>query len=215
MIQFEKLGIFISKPVALILVAIYLLQSGVVAFLLNDKYQLHRQIEHLQGIVNDQEERLKILNAIEGIQIGFSDQEVGTLANVVYTEGKRYGLDPLFVLAVIMTESTFRKGQVSEKGAMGLMQVIPSTGESVAERVGIEWYGPPTLHDHESNIKLGTRYLFEKIMEFKDVKKALAAYNMGTTRLRNFMQANENRVPRQYFERVLANYHELKENYAS
>lgn len=215
MIQFEKLGIFVSKPVAILFVLIYLLQSAVVAYLLNDKYELHRQIEHLHAIVNEQEEKLKVLNAIEGIQIGFNEQEIGTLANVVYTEGKRYGLDPMFVLAVIETESAFRKDQVSEKGALGLMQMKPSTGASVAERVGVEWYGPPTLHDHEANIRLGTRYLFEKIMEFRDIQKALAAYNMGTTRLRNFMQSNENRVPREYFERVMTHYRELKQTYTT
>ncbi|MDZ4724335.1 MAG: lytic transglycosylase domain-containing protein [candidate division Zixibacteria bacterium] len=214
MIQIEKLGIFLSKPVAVILVGIYLLQSALLVYLVRDKFHLEQQIDFQQKQIGEFEEKLQILNAIEGFQIGFSDDEVRSLTEVIYSESNKYDYDPMFILAVILVESSFKRGQQSEKGAMGLMQMIPYVGEDVAQRAGVVWEGSHTLHDYESSIKLGTLYLFEQIMQFKDVRKALVAYNMGETRLRNLMRAKAP-LPKEYFTKVMKNYKMLKETYCS
>ncbi len=118
----------------------------------------------------------------------------------------------MFVLAVILTESSFRKGQTSRVGARGLMQVIPFVGEDVATRAGVEWKGKGTLFEPESNIKLGTLHLFEQILKFKDVKKAILAYNVGETKLRSLMRENK-KLPSAYLNKVMDNYKMLKERY--
>jgi len=82
-------------------------------------------------------------------------------------------------MAVILSESSLRKGQVSEAGAQGLMQLLPSVGRDLADRSGIEWQGQEPLFDPVVNIRLGTLHLFEQILKFRDFKKALVAYNMG------------------------------------
>jgi len=118
----------------------------------------------------------------------------------------------MFVMAIILTESSFRKGQTSSMGARGLMQVVPFVGEDLANRAGIAWQGSETLFEIEKNIKLGTFHLFEQILEFGDVEKAIVAYNLGETRLRGLMRQNAS-VPERYLKKVMDNYKMLKETY--
>ncbi|MCK4460703.1 MAG: transglycosylase SLT domain-containing protein [candidate division Zixibacteria bacterium] len=213
MIQVEKVGIYLSKWISFLAVFIYLIQSGLLIFLIKDKFDLERQIVFQQKRITELEERLQIFKAIEDFQIGFSDEEVGQLSDVVFTESRRYHYDPMFVLAIIITESSFRKGQVSPKGARGLMQMIPYVGEDVAMRAGVDWEGLQTLFEPQSNIKLGTLHLFEQILKFGDVQQAIVAYNMGETRLRGLIRQNLP-MPKRYLKRVMDNYKMLKETYA-
>jgi len=212
MIQFDKLGIFLSRPIAFLLVLIYFIQSALLVYLIADKFQLERQISFQQKRINELEERLQIFKAIDDFQIGFNRDEVGRLADVIFDESHKYGYDPMFVMAIILTESSFRKGQISHKGARGLMQVIPFVGEDVATRAGVDWAGTETLHEPESNIKMGTRHLFEQLLKFGDVKKALVSYNMGETRLRRLMR-RDRPLPGRYLRTVEENYRMLKETY--
>lgn len=212
MIQYEKLGIFLSKPIAFLLVVIYLVQSGLLVYLIADKFNLEKQVSFQQKRISELEERLQIFKAIDDFQIGFNREEVGNLTDVIYAESEKYGYDPMFLLAVILTESSFRKGQTSSKGAGGLMQVIPYVGEDVAARAGVEWEGTATLYQPEANIKLGSRHLFEQILKFGNVKQALVAYNIGETKVRSLMR-RDRPLPQQYLSTVENYYKMLKEKY--
>ncbi len=212
MIQFEKLGIFLSRPVAFLLVVVYLLQSGLLVYLIKEKFDLEKQISFQQKRITALEEKLQIFKAIDDFQIGFNEEEVGQLTDVIYGESKKYDYDPMFVMAIILAESSFRRGQTSEAGARGLMQVVPFVGKDVAPRAGVEWQGSETLFQPETNIRLGTRHLFEQILKFGDLKKALVAYNMGETRVRDIMR-KQRPLPKTYLDRVLQNYRMLKETY--
>ncbi|MCK4631837.1 MAG: transglycosylase SLT domain-containing protein [candidate division Zixibacteria bacterium] len=213
MIQFEKLGIFLSRPIAFLLVVIYLLQSGLLIYLIKDKFDLEKQITYQQARIEELEERLQIFKAIDDFQIGFDETEVLKLADVIYDESSRYRYDPMFVLAIILTESSFKKGQKSNVGARGLMQVVPFVGRDLAQRSGVDWQGSETLFEPETNIKLGTLHLFEQILKFGDIKKALVAYNMGETRLRGLLR-KQRPMPKTYLNKVMDNYKMLKETYA-
>lgn len=212
MIQFEKLGIFLSRPIAFLLVLIYFIQSGLLVYLIYDKFELQSQITFQQSRINELEARLQIFKAIDDFQIGFDKGEVNQLTNVIYDESKKYKYDPMFVLAIILTESSFKKGQRSVVGARGLMQVIPFVGEDLATRSDVDWQGSKTLFEPEANIKLGTLHLFEQILKFGDVNKALVAYNMGETRLRSLLRRN-NPLPQRYIKKVMEKYKMLKETY--
>ncbi|MEW6050936.1 MAG: lytic transglycosylase domain-containing protein [Candidatus Zixiibacteriota bacterium] len=212
MIHFEKLGIYLSKPVAFILLLIYLVQSSLALYLVKNKFDLEKQVSFQQKKITELEEKLQLYKAIEDFQIGFTPDEVGNLTNVIYSESKKYSYDPLFIVSIIIAESSFKKHQVSEKGASGLMQLKPSTGADAATRAGVPWVGAPTLFESEANIKLGTYYLFEQILKHRDLKKALIAYNIGETKLRGIMRQNLP-LPRQYVEKVMQTYKMLKETY--
>jgi len=214
MIEYEKLGMFLSKPIALVLMLIYLLQSALLVYLIKDKFDLEKQITFQQKRITELEEKLQIFKAIDDFQIGFDDDEVGELANVIYSESKKYQYDPLFIMAVILTESSFKKGQTSSYGARGLMQVVPFVGKDVAPRAGVDWSGKGTLFEPKSNIKLGTHHLFEQILKFGDVKKAIMAYNVGEGTLRGLMRKKQP-LPQNYLNKVMNNYNMLKETYRS
>ncbi len=212
MIQFDKLGIFLSKPIAVLLVLIYLIQSGLLVYLIKDKFDLEKQVAFQHNRINELEEKLQIFKAIDDFQIGFNEDEVRQVTDVIYSESKKYHYDPMFVLAVILTESSFKRGQISNKGAHGLMQVVPFVGKDLADRTGIDWEGSQMLLEPETNIKLGTFHLFEQILKFGDIKKALLAYNMGETRLRGMIRENKP-LPKGYLNKVMENYKMLKETY--
>ncbi|MEW6412816.1 MAG: lytic transglycosylase domain-containing protein [Candidatus Zixiibacteriota bacterium] len=212
MIQFDKLGIFLSKPIAVLLVVIYLIQSGLLVYLIKNRFDLEKQVSFQHNRINELEEKLQIFKAIDDFQIGFNDDEVRQVTDVIYSESKKYHYDPMFVLAVILTESSFKRGQISNKGARGLMQVVPFVGKDLADRTGLEWEGSQMLLEPETNIKLGTFHLFEQILKFGDIKKALLAYNMGEAKLRGMIRENKP-LPKGYLNKVMENYKMLKETY--
>jgi hypothetical protein len=84
---------------------------------------------------------------------------------------QKYGVDPVLVRAVIQVESDFNPKCVSNKGARGLMQLMPAT----AKRFGVS-----KVHDPEQNIHGGVRYLAYLTRLFpNDLPRALAGYNAG------------------------------------
>lgn len=99
-----------------------------------------------------------------------------------------HDLDPFLVTAVIREESRFREDAVSPKGARGLMQLMPVTGQWVAERMGMEEFGEEDLHDPQINILMGCWYLSHLLESFDgSVPLAVAAYNRGATRVRTWL----------------------------
>lgn len=93
------------------------------------------------------------------------------------------GLDPAWVAAEIRAESTFNANARSPANALGLMQVIPSTGQAVARRLGLTNYtGQQSLFDPDTNITIGTAYLRELKEKYGNKPYVvLAAYNAGPT----------------------------------
>ena len=129
-----------------------------------------------------------------------------------------YGHDPAFIASVIHAESKFRSNAVSRAGAQGLMQITPSTGEWLADRLSLENFSNDRLFDVETNIKLGSFYLRSLLDSHnQDIRMALAAYNAGTGNVRRWLndpQFSSNGttlayIPfeetRTYIERVLFN----------
>ncbi len=214
MISFEKLGIFLSKPIALLFVLIYLSQSVLIIYLVNERFNLQKQIEFQQKRISELEEKLQILQVIEDFQIGFDEEERHQLASVVADECAKYDYDPMFLLALIITESSFKRGQVSSKGAEGLMQIRPFVGRSLAHKLGIDWEEGATLFDPDLNVQMGSRHLFEMILKFKDVRKAIISYNLGESALRSHERLNKP-LPKSYLNKVLDNFNMLKERYKS
>lgn len=212
MILKGKTGINISLPLSLVFVFVYLVETFGIGYLLHDRFKKEKLLFEQQKQIEELQEKLKILNIIEDFQIGFNQKETGELTQVIYDESKRYGYDPLLILALILTESSFRRGQESWMGAQGLMQLRPSVGWDIARRRNLKWSGKLSLFEPVFNIRLGTLYLFELIIKFKDVKKAIIAYNLGEQTLRLMMRSGD-KLPTRYLSKVLKNYKELKGKY--
>ena len=89
-------------------------------------------------------------------------------------------VDPALVKAIIAVESSFEPGAVSPKGAVGLMQIIPGTGERYGVTADATRTVEQKLRDPAVNLSVGTRYLRDLLALFADdLELALAAYNAG------------------------------------
>jgi len=89
-------------------------------------------------------------------------------------------LDPALVAAVIYKESHFNPNARSNAGAIGLMQLLPSTAKGIAIRTGGGHFHPQTdLLNPDLNLRYGCWYLRHLILRYHRVDLALAAYNAG------------------------------------
>lgn len=96
---------------------------------------------------------------------------LGDYAGSVAAASTEYGLDPAFVRAIIHAESAFNPQALSNKGAQGLMQLMPGTARDM---------GVTQPFDPDQNIHGGSRYLALLMQTFHgDVRLASAAYNAG------------------------------------
>lgn len=93
------------------------------------------------------------------------------------------GLDPCLVAALINQESAFDAAARSSANAVGLMQVLPSTGRRYARALRLRGYSTGSLNRPEVNIQLGTAYFAELVRRFGAVHYALMSYNAGESRV--------------------------------
>ena len=106
----------------------------------------------------------------------------------VDTYSSQYNLDPLFVLAVIKTESKFDDDAHSHKNAVGLMQITVETGEWAAKEMGFTTFSKDDLYDEEYNIRMGCWYLRRLNDTFDgDLDLTIAAYNAGPTNVQTWL----------------------------
>lgn len=107
------------------------------------------------------------------------------------------GLEPSFVCSVICAESSFNKNAISDAGAVGLMQIMPTTALWVCEKMGID-YNYNNLFEPSYNINIGTYYLNYLIEKFNDKDVALCAYNAGEGVVRSWLKnekySNDNKT---------------------
>jgi soluble lytic murein transglycosylase len=88
-------------------------------------------------------------------------------------------LDPALLAAVIYQESKFDANAESRSGAIGLMQLTPSTAHGIAIRTGGSRFETKDLLDPEINIRYGSWYLAHLFRKYSDERLVLAAYNAG------------------------------------
>jgi len=126
---------------------------------------------------------LSILEHLHCSRIFIPRSELSLIISAVMKSSEKYGFDPELIFSLIQKESSFRSRAVSAKGAIGLMQVLPSTGRFLAQELKIEYSGEETLLDPVANIEIGTYYLYKLLHDFKDLDTALSAYNIGPSRI--------------------------------
>ena len=122
--------------------------------------------------------------------------------NLISKYADRNGLDEDFVKAVINQESGFNPNATSKCGAMGLMQLMPSTAQGL---------GVTNAYDAEQNIEGGTKYLKGLMDRFgNDKSLALAAYNAGPNAVKKYGGIPPYAETQNYVKNVLSKYDSLK-----
>jgi len=98
---------------------------------------------------------------------------------IVRGHARNYHLDPALLAAVIETESKFQANAQSSSGAIGLMQILPSTAHGIAVHTGGSSFRTKDLYNPEINVRYGAWYLRHLLDKYEDERMALAAYNAG------------------------------------
>lgn len=122
----------------------------------------------------------------------------GDFNKLIADKSYQYGLDPALVKAVISVESDFNPRAVSEKGAIGLMQLMPLTAKEL---------GVSNSFDPSANVDGGTRYLRYLLDSFNwDIELALAAYHAGKSRVERHFGIPPIPATHDYVKRVKSTY---------
>lgn len=113
------------------------------------------------------------------------------------------GLDPYLVASLIRQESEFNAGAISRANAVGLMQLLPKTGKTVAKQIKLRGYSAPQLYTPSVNLQLGTRYFKDMVNKYNgQFEYALAAYNAGTDRVEDWLGQGHYRDPQEFVESI-------------
>jgi|SRR5579864_2746239 len=121
---------------------------------------------------------------------------------VVREASNKNRLDPDFVRSVIMAESNFKTHAVSKKGALGLMQLMPSTAAQL---------GVADPFDPRANVEAGAAHLSALLDRYNnDPIKALAAYNAGAHRVKQYNGVPPYRETRDYINKIVRDFNAKK-----
>ncbi len=157
-------------------------------------------LERVERIVEDEiEEEPRQLPRNFGIRVDFpaaASTPNTPFGEEIFRAAQRHSINPELVAAIVRTESAFDPRAVSDKGAVGLMQLMPST----ARRFGLEmdW-----VFDPQRNLDAGVRYLRWLVDRFEgDLSLALAGYNAGESTVERYRGVPPYRETREYIWRV-------------
>ncbi len=111
--------------------------------------------------------------------------------DLIEVNAREQGLEPAYVAAVILAESSYDPNAVSRDNAQGLMQILPSTGEWISGKFG-ETYTEGCLFDPETNIRYGCWYLGFLMSRYEGDKRcSSAAYHSGQGTVDNWLKNPE------------------------
>jgi|YelNatPaOPRAMG01_1025707.scaffolds.fasta_scaffold00106_8 soluble lytic murein transglycosylase len=161
----------------------------------------------------------RLMKIIEQANPELPSDERYEIASTIYEMSLKYtNLDVDLIVAMITKETggTWDPKLVSPAGAIGLMQVMPMTGQFIAYYEGITWSDPVTvLTDPIYNIRIGCRYLSSLIARY-GLEGGLAAYNIGERGAAFWMAgAKSNRLPEEtqkYVPAILELYRKGKQS---
>jgi soluble lytic murein transglycosylase-like protein len=122
---------------------------------------------------------------------------------IIQQAGRRHGVEAALIQAIIMAESSYNPRAVSNRGAAGLMQLMPATAASM---------GVKDKFDPEHNIDGGVRYFKRMLVRFDgDTRLALAAYNAGARKVRQYNGIPPYKATRSYIAKVFKYYQTYKD----
>lgn len=143
---------------------------------------LINEIDKLKlGIEESSIRKYKVTNGqliIRDVRPDFNELECLRLATLIYDECERIGVKYSYALALIQAESRFNYKAISNVGARGLMQIMPSTFVSIARRYGYP-YEEGDIYDLKKNIKIGILYIYILKQKYDRSELVSAGYNGG------------------------------------
>lgn len=202
----------VPMPVFIFGLAVYFLETAALGFLIYERIGLERKLLINEGRIRELEKRLETFRSVQELSSGFTNPEKVKIAQAVWNWSQNLEVSPLWMAALIMTESSFKKGAVSRMGAVGLMQVKPSVAFGIILRQRLSWEALERLSEPETNINLAGYYLWELGRRFGDIDATLTAYNYGEEQVARWLAAGVP-LPRDFSGKVKAHYERLARRY--
>jgi soluble lytic murein transglycosylase len=168
------------------------------------------------AVYEDQGGYIHALQAIKRVCPGYFSWELDQLPRPIWEalfprpfwedlrkNSLQHQLDPYLVASLIRQESEFDPAAVSRANAMGLMQLLPGVGRSLAKQMKLPYFSSDQLLQPVTNLQLGTRY-FKQIVDHYDgnVEYALAAYNAGENRVAEWRGGGSYRDNQEFVESI-------------
>jgi soluble lytic murein transglycosylase len=176
-----------------------------------------KQEENFVAIPYDERDQNQLSRALSLLAPHISSSERAEILRSVTSAAQLFRLDPFLIVSVMDVESSFRRGAVSPKGAQGIMQVMPTTGDYIKKSLLPKRFQNGSLFQIAHNTAVGSRYLSHLSHRFKNNwYHALAAYNWGPTRLASTLDRG-GKIPapvKGYATKVLARYQRLVESFS-
>lgn len=148
----------------------------------------------------------KLSEIILNLRPNLSSKAALGIAKAVHSSSLIYRLDPALVISVMRVESNFESAVVSYAGAVGLMQVLPSTGRYILEKEGLS-FRKSFLVRKDFNVRIGVSYLRYLLDKYGgDIHLALTAYNMGPGNLNRVISKGSYRGSSSYSREVMLRY---------
>lgn len=192
--------------------AIYFLETAGLGFMIYERIGLERKLLIDEGRIRELERRLETFRTVQELSSGFSRDEEVKIGQAMWNWSQNLEVSPLWIAALIMTESSFKKGAVSNMGAVGLMQVKPSVAFGIILRQRLSWDALERLSEPETNINLAGYYLWELGRRFGNIETTLTAYNYGEEQVARWL-ATGSRLPTDFSDKVKAQYRTLARRY--
>ena len=146
-----------------------------------------------------------IYNVVQDSMPAKYRKDAAEVSATILSESAKHGFDPLFVVAVIQTESSFNPGMIGGVGEIGLMQVRPETAQWIIQKLDLPIKGKTALKNPAMNVRIGIAYMSYLRGSFGGAAyRYVAAYNMGPTNVRRMIE--QSTPPREYATRVMTNY---------
>lgn len=122
---------------------------------------------------------------------------------IFFREAKKYDLDPYLLIALARQESALNPQALSPAKAHGIMQLLFSTAKLVAGQLNLQQPSSEALYHPDLNIRLGTKYLTDRLRQFKEnVDAALASYNAGPHRIILWQSEGNYLEPAEFVENI-------------
>lgn len=169
-----------------------------------------------RGIVNRSNINIdeRICNYISANNSNLTEYDVVSIKDCIIKNSDIYNFDPLLIASIIKCESNFNTTIVSNMGAIGMMQLMPSTAEYIADSMGINHYN---LNNYNDNIKIGTKCLHVYINSWDNITQidyrtgglynkaqmGLMSYNGGVSNASQLKHID-------YLHKVENEYHKLR-----
>lgn len=163
----------------------------------NTKIQL-TMYNLLQDLIQKAQASAKDTTSGTNVNGDYEGYKNTSFASIIESVSQKYGVDPSLVGALIKNESNFDANAKSYVGALGLMQLMPGTAQSLGVTDPLDPY---------QNIEGGVKYLSSLLDMYNgDVSLALAAYNAGPGAVSSYQGIPPYQETQTYVQRVLSTY---------